>query len=357
MPRSTRKRKKRIRRIISLVSRLAIFCIIVAAVVGAVILFIGNNPDVEPTGQDGIDSIQNTGNPPSESDPENSSPEEENTGEAEPEPEPENSVPEEKYRYVTYSQDDINRGLLILVNNQYAYEFPESNPDFVDVYEKKSSTYKIRDTGIYFNGTAMEHFDALLNDFYNATNNHNIIITSCFRDYAEQERIMNNRIASVGEERARLFVANPGNSEHHTGLAVDIGIYTDDGDSYDFRGEGEYGYINENCYKFGFIVRYLEEKTEYTGIADEPWHFRYLGAPHAEIITKYGLCMEEYISFLKAFSADGTQFTFKTFDGDAYVIYFVKSEGETTNVPVPLEGEYTVSGNNIDGFIVTAKIQ
>ena len=358
-----RRKKKKIRRIINFISRTAILCIVIAAVAG-VVFFAINDSDEQKTNdiQSGkVDTLQTS---ETENQNQDLPQETESENEAENVMQEEEAIPEEpepeedpKYTTVVYTEADIKKGLLILVNNQYAYEFPEEAPDFVNVYEVKSSNYKIRDTDIYFDAVAMENFDALLNDFYAATGIKDVIITSCFRDYATQSRIMQNRINSVGEEKARLFVANPGNSEHHTGLAVDIGIYTDEGDSFDFRGEGEYGYINENCYKYGFIVRYSADKTDYTGIADEPWHFRYTGAPHAEIMTKYGLCMEEYISFVKAFSADGTQFTYSTYDGSAYNIYYVPSQGETTEVPVPFSGEYTVSGNNVDGFIVTAKIQ
>jgi hypothetical protein len=128
------------------------------------------------------------------------------------------------------------------------------------------------------------------------------------------------------------------------------------GESFDFRGEDEYAWINENCYKYGFIVRYDSEKTDITGIAYEPWHFRYLGLPHSEIISGTRLCYEEYMSYLKAYPYDGDHMMFTSETGDKYEIFYIRSAGETTSFELPEGTEYFVSGNNIDGYIVTLKL-
>jgi D-alanyl-D-alanine carboxypeptidase len=115
-----------------------------------------------------------------------------------------------------------------------------------------------------------------------------------------------------------------------------------------FEGVGECKWITDNCHKYGFILRYSEEKETFTKIGPESWHFRYIGVPHSYIVVEKGFCYEEYIDYLKEFPFLEDHL-FTTVDGVEYEIYYV----EGLEVPVPEEGEYTVSGNNLDGFIVT----
>lgn len=85
-------------------------------------------------------------------------------------------------------------------------------------------------------------------------------------------------------------VAEPGCSEHHTGLAFDLSI---PGES--FRLTKQCDWIAQNCWRYGFIVRYSEEKERITGITAEPWHVRYVGEKDAAEIYKNNLCLEEYL--------------------------------------------------------------
>ena len=95
--------------------------------------------------------------------------------------------------------------------------------------------------------------------------------------------------------------AKPGTSEHHLGLAFDI---TDKRYPQRYTGaDNAVEWLSENCYKYGFIVRYPESKTNITGIMGEPWHFRYVGVELAAELKDSGLCLEEY---LDALTGDGS---------------------------------------------------
>ncbi len=98
----------------------------------------------------------------------------------------------------------------------------------------------------------------------------------------------------LGPEKALLAtqrrVAEPGASEHHTGLAFDLAVQ-----GQSFRHTEQCIWIAENCWKYGFIVRYTEEKERITGISAEPWHIRYVGETAAKDIYEGGLCLEEYL--------------------------------------------------------------
>lgn len=358
-----RKRKKARKRRIKMIIRLCIIAILLFVAVFAAVKIINlDNGDVvasqnpEPKQIEEVNGEEPVNEEPSTEEPSTEEPSTEEPSTEEPEPIVEEPRTQETItKTVTLTKEDINKGYLILVNGTYSYIFPD-NPDFVDTYDYKSKAYKFRDNGMMMDKTAAENLNNLLVDFYNETNNHNVIIISTYRGYDEQMRIYNNKVAYYGSvEEASKWVAYPGTSEHHTGLAVDLSIYTDDGESYNYTGEGEYAWINTNCTNYGFIVRYDSAKTDITNIAYEPWHFRYVGVPHAEIMAKYGLCHEEYISFLKAYPQNGNHLTYTTKDGSTYEIFYVQSEGDITEVKLPLDANYTVSGNNVDGFIFTVK--
>ncbi|WP_260405442.1 M15 family metallopeptidase [Paenibacillus sp. 598K] len=125
------------------------------------------------------------------------------------------------------------------------------------------------------------------------------IIRSGYRSREEQTQIMAEKIAAYREEGhdpeearrlAEAWVALPDHSEHQLGIAVDINADKTRSDNREV-----YAWLAVNCDRFGFILRYPRDKTELTGTRFEPWHFRYVGQPAAEEITRLGLCLEEYV--------------------------------------------------------------
>lgn len=87
-----------------------------------------------------------------------------------------------------------------------------------------------------------------------------------------------------------LFLLSHGQSEHQTGLAFDI-----NSTRWDFKDTAEGKWLAENCYDFGFIIRYPQNKEDKTGYVYEPWHVRYVGNIVASDIKNTGLCLEEYV--------------------------------------------------------------
>ena len=99
---------------------------------------------------------------------------------------------------------------------------------------------------------------------------------------------------------------------------------------------------------YGFIQRYRREKDDLTGIAEEPWHFRYVGAPHARLMEENGLCLEEYPEFLRERPR-----SCPLPDGRLAQVFYVPCAGEETEIQLP-DGCCQISGDNAGGFIVTA---
>ena len=134
-----------------------------------------------------------------------------------------------------------------------------------------------------------------------------MMVHSAYRDYYYQDNLFKTYVQNeldinpnLSKEEAEAIVltysTRPGTSEHQTGLAVDMdttGTFTTD-----FQYSAEYSWLSENAWKFGFILRFPENKTDITTIQFEPWHYRYVGRYHAYRIHESGVCLEEYIEKL-----------------------------------------------------------
>lgn len=138
----------------------------------------------------------------------------------------------------------------------------------------------------------------------------NPIICSSFRSTEKQKALFNNKVNEYkrqgyslngAKEKASLWVAIPGTSEHEIGLALDI--VSKKYQILDEKQEktNEQQWLIENCNKYGFVLRYPTDKKEITQINYEPWHYRYVGVENAKFMTEKGYCLEEYIEYLKSF--------------------------------------------------------
>ena len=173
---------------------------------------------------------------------------------------------------------------LILVNNDNAFK-DNINLNLVNFEENKVADIIYND----------------LVDMYNAALDDNITlkINNAYRSKEEQTKMFNDKMQSYINEgyskeeaysKTKLTVQKPGYSEHETGLAID------------FSNEGHYEenekmwtWLKNNAYKYGFILRYPENKYEITKIDYEPWHYRYVGKKVAKEITNQNLTLEEYV--------------------------------------------------------------
>lgn len=126
-----------------------------------------------------------------------------------------------------------------------------------------------------------------------------LFVRDGYRTGDEQKAIMNDKIAAYETEGyskkeakalAKTYVAEPGTSEHELGLSVDI-----NSESSGASQDAVYEWLDENAYKYGFIKRYPADKTDITGIDNEPWHYRYVGYEAAKEMKEQNLCLEEYL--------------------------------------------------------------
>ena len=259
--------------------------------------------------------------------------------------------PKTVYENVSVSNEDVHAGDLILVNTDTAYV--EENPtEIVSIYDHKTDNYHVSGTETSLRQPALDALNQMLDAFYVATGHRDMIVISGYRTTQQQQELYDADLAETGEQTSTR-VALPGHSEHESGYALDFSLYTD-GVQYDYDGTGEYAWINENCAHYGYVLRYAEDKQETTGIQAEPWHYRYVGQPHATYMMENNVCLEEYLTLLKNYTAD-EPLSITNWDGEIYQVYYVAADTSTdsTYVMVPPDAKYTISGNNSDGFIVT----
>ena len=266
---------------------------------------------------------------------------------SQPEAEGDQSV----YDNVFVKTDAVYSGDLILVNNDTEYHSGQET-DLVNLYEKKTDHYHLSGTEMMLREEAVSGFNALMDAFYVASGRDDIIVISGYRTKEEQQGLYDEDLQQTGADSSSR-VSLPGHSEHESGYAVDLSLFTD-GVLADYDGTGDYAWINENCAKYGFVLRYTEQKQPITGIEPEPWHYRYVGQPHATYMTEHDLCLEEYLDSLRQYSAENP-LTIENWDGELYQVYFVPADmsADGTYALIPTNASYTISGNNKDGYIVT----
>ena len=139
----------------------------------------------------------------------------------------------------------------------------------------------------------------------------NMALCSAYRTVAKSAELYQRKVnefigygyseANAKVEAAK-WVAPPGTSEHHTGLAMDL-VSTDYWNYYsdlehDYEKFDSFKWLYEHCAEFGFILRYPKDKQDITGITYEPWHYRYVGVEAAAYIMENGLCLEEYLELI-----------------------------------------------------------
>lgn len=260
-------------------------------------------------------------------------------------------IDEKQFKKLTKSKGEMGVGELVLINKDYSYKFQDISSVLVKVVSNmQDRTYKLSYNTHEVQKAMMEPFNNMMKDFYQLYNSKDVTIVSSHIPYSDQNNLYkapaNPEILASDNEMAA------GYTEHHSGYAVDFKLVSDSGNISLFDGTGNYSWINENCYKYGFIQRYPEGKENVTGVKANPAHFRYVGVPHSYIMHDNGFTLEEYLNDLKKYTFGYDKLEYSVF-GYNYEIYYVPVEGESTIVPVPVGESYSVSGNNYDGFVVT----
>ena len=159
-----------------------------------------------------------------------------------------------------------------------------------------------------------------------------IVPVSGWRSHAEQQALYADSVRDNGLEFTQKYVAPPGCSEHETGLAIDVGEARE-------------------AARYGFIERYPKGAQAVTGIGHEPWHFRYVGWPHAGLMAQRGVTLEEYIGALGAYTPE--QPLHAEAGGRGFDIFRVPLGTEGERFDAPRDSVWQASADNCGGLVVT----
>lgn len=261
---------------------------------------------------------------------------------------------EEERSYISLSESQMHTGDLILVSSKYAYDFDAnaSDIDLVTIKSAQTFSYPVDKDDFQISSRVMDQMDKMIKACDDAvgTESHQTSISSAYRSKEYQQKVWDEAVQTNGEDYAKQYVAVPGYSEHHTGLAVDFGITNSDGTAGSFSGSQNAQWMDENSWRYGFVRRYPTDKVSITGISNESWHFRFVGVPHAKLMHEKGYVLEEYLDYLKKETTAANP-AVVTADQITYHIWYTSDK----KIKKP-EHSYTISGNNIDGYIITEKV-
>lgn len=252
------------------------------------------------------------------------------------------------YATISIDSEDIHTGNLILVNAAHPCTFDRAavedgtspDVDFVtikSILDTKSDSpkhYSAADWVVGLDRTAAYAMDAWLEGFYNVS----------------------------GDRYIRMIKGYDPDSDDmdfHSGRGLMIGIYPESGSSNFYSPEGSYAWVAEHAAEYGFVQRYPDDKEGYfddTITSRTSAAFRYVGTAAAVYMKEHNLCLEEYLEEIKNYSIDNM---LEVTSGLAeYGVYYVPASttSTSTSFDVPSDKTYTISGNNMDGFIITVAL-
>ena len=268
------------------------------------------------------------------------------------------------YNYDTrYSNANLPLGNLILVNKDTAYSLADTLNDrgSTDLYGNKdlgyASLYVLPGSGVKVHNSILPHLKQMLADMVaddtntlgTAIGEDKLYIDSAYRDFATQEE--------KNAANSTRYPELPGYSEHHTGLAFDLRVLSNG--AYIPMRDVEYQWLEEHSAEYGFVFRYESNKAAITGMG-EANHLRYVGIPHATYMNEKELCLEEYLKLLREdYNYANCDAPLEITAGEKeYIVYYVEATTATfTTIPLPpaSEGTPVISGDNMNGFIVTVE--
>ncbi|MCI8446448.1 MAG: M15 family metallopeptidase [Bacilli bacterium] len=189
--------------------------------------------------------------------------------------------------YENIEKTDTSKNYSLIVNKHYELGKDYAPDDIVPC----STMYA------YDNNSLREEAYNAFKRLFNAAkaDGHTIIINSSYRTYDWQNEFYNDYKLTHGQSKADSIAARAGHSEHQSGLAIDVASFNNP--SANFEDTEEFTWMSQNCYKYGFILRYPKGRENITGFEYESWHYRYVGIDIATEIHEKNITFEEYYEY------------------------------------------------------------
>ena len=259
-----------------------------------------------------------------------------------------------RYTFIKKTSAAIGKGDLLLINTDNLYKFTEE--DMLEEIYKVSPYFEVNDSGFELKYSTVAQLKLLAEGYYNEVSGaYKLLLMDAYRTFDKQN----------GYHQSNPNGAVPaGASDYHSGATINLKSWnTQEGKVQALSTDNGSGWLKQHAYEYGFIFRSPASKESIVGFSID-WQLRYVGVPHAEYMFINNLCLEEYLTKLSTdhrFSTDGSNaLTIECVDGNTYQVYYVEGtteEGVDINVAVPSNRRYTISGDNITGFIVTVVVE
>ena len=256
---------------------------------------------------------------------------------------PETQPGRETYTDLTF--EDISDGLLVLIDADHEYVFPEKS-NVTEIYGKKNDCYGLSGSTVTLNIEAINALNRMMEDFFAASGLGDVIVTSGFRSYDEQSDLFDRYGSSS------TFA--PGHTDYHSGYSFYLKAYNREAGTRELDKAGTpYAWIAENAWKYGFICRYpTAKKAAIGGLMDGTGHYRYVGKANAAAMYQNNWCLEEYLEFVKDYTYQ-SPLKVTDADGTKYEIFYAACDlNAIVRIPLNTANPCTISGNNYDGFVV-----
>lgn len=268
---------------------------------------------------------------------------------------------------VSMPEGSYKLGELILINSTYTYDQKKDTyltKELVSVWEYARQNMVVSQQADMLR---IDTVNAMI-EMFAAFKAETGLSGYCFRpDYgfctADQQQKWYDASAQKHPGKADSYEFKAGEGEHETGRAFDLKVEQNGAGVYIRNAASEYMWIYDNCYKYGIVYRYPSNKTEITGVSmsassTHADHFRYVGKAAAAAMNKNDWCLEQLLAEMDKYTYNGEHLKVEGADGTKYEMYFYPAnlQGET-QVKVPADTVYSISGNNIDGFIVTLTLK
>ncbi len=258
-----------------------------------------------------------------------------------PEPSGDDTGNTETFVEETVTEKDLHSGSLVLVNKDNEYIF-EDNPAVVP-FPTTGRPYGLKNSNLKANSAALSAFNDMMKDAYKNITGCNIVVMTAYRSPEEQTSLNNGTPA--------------GYSDFHTGMSFEL----KEGDTWApinaTTVAEKYQWIYKNAHVYGFVVRYPDDTTDkkfsnLTGVEDYAYAFRYVGVAHATYMYEHNLCLEEYLELIRTTYTYEAPLTVRGADGKSYQVYYAEAN-ESSSIMVSSRYAYEISGDNMNGYIVT----
>lgn len=237
----------------------------------------------------------------------------------------------EGYINVLRNSTDLKNGILVQVDQNHAFEGAQTE---MTTFQGKNECYRMKKMDLPISQKALDAMNRMGEAYVGATGAVNLMVYSTTAAYGVEGSLYPAWLPDRG-----------------TGYCVDLCLLNEDATISKFTEQN--AWLRENCWKYGFVFSYTEADAGSTGVSAAPYHLRYIGEVHTGIMHEHGLTLNGYYSFLRSHTLNQPLY-YSTGD-TSYTVYYVPAINGTAQVPVPLSGDYELSGDNSEGFIVTLK--